>query len=74
MAVNTCVRNMEPLSLPSNPLPSGLLLQGGRGSSHSSSDLSSTEGVWPVRKLKKMKENAREKHEASPGSFPNFNE
>ena len=50
MAVNTCMKNMELLNLPSNPLPSGLLLQGGRGSSHSSSEFSSLDGVWPVRK------------------------
>ena len=50
MAVNTCMKNMEPHSLPPDPLPSGLLLQGGRGSSHSSSELSSSKGVWPVRK------------------------
>ena len=33
-----------------DPLPSDLLLQGGRVSSHSTSELSSSEGVWLVRK------------------------
>ena len=42
--------NMEPLSLPQKPLPSGLLLQGGRGSIHSSSEFSCSEGVCLVRK------------------------
>ena len=35
------------------------LLQGGRSSSHSSSKLSSSEGVWQPRKWKKRKENER---------------
>ena len=59
MTVDTCVKNMETLSLLQDLLPSGLLLQGGRGFSHSSSEKSSLEGVWIVRKEKKMKENER---------------
>ena len=38
MTVNTCVKNMETLSLPLDPSPSGPLLQGGSGFSHSSSE------------------------------------
>ena len=59
MAVDTCVKNMEPLSLPQDPLPSSLLFQGERGSSHSSSKLSSSEGVWLVRKGEKVREKER---------------
>ena len=59
MTVDTCVKNMEPLRLPQDPLPSTLLLQGERGSSHSSSELSSSEGVWLVRKGEKVRENER---------------
>ena len=40
-------------------MPSDHLLQGGRGSSHSSSELSSSEGVWQQIKWKKRKENER---------------
>ena len=57
MTVNTCMKNMETLSLPWDPSPSGLLLQGERDFSHSSSDKSFLEGVSLVRKEKKMKEN-----------------
>ena len=57
MAMDTCVKNMEPLSLPQDPLPSSLFLQGERGSSHSSSELSFSEGVWLVRKGEKVREN-----------------
>ena len=35
-----------------DPVPSDPLLQGARGSSHSSSELSSSEDVWLVRKWK----------------------
>ena len=69
MTVNTYVKNMETLSLPLDPSPSGLLLQGGKGFSHSSSRKSSSKGVWPVRKDKKMKENERNRDlfkQASP--------
>ena len=51
MTVDTCVKNMEHLSLPQDPAPSSPLLQGERGSSRSSS-----EGVWLVRKGEKMRE------------------
>ena len=62
MEVDTCVKNMEHLSLPQDPAPSSPLLQGERGSSRSpseddsSSELSSSEGVWLVRKGEKMRE------------------
>ena len=56
MAVDTCVKNMEHLSPPQDPAPSSPLLQGERGSSHSSSEFSSSEGVWLVRKGEKMRE------------------
>ena len=72
MAVNTCMKYMEPLILPPDPLPSGLFLQGRSGSSYSSSELSSLEGVWPVRKRRKMRE---KKNETFLGSLvPIFNE
>ena len=58
-AVDTCVKNMEHLSLPQDPAPSSPLLQGERGSSRSSSELSSSEGVWQPRKGEKMRENGR---------------
>ena len=51
-AVDTCVKIMEHLRLPQDPAPNSLLLQGERGSSRSSSVLSSLEGVWLVRKWK----------------------
>ena len=38
------------LNLPQDLAPSSLLLQGEKGSSCSSSELSSSEGVWLVRK------------------------
>ena len=57
MTMNTYVKNMGTLSLPLDPSLSGLLLQGGKGFSHSSSKKSSAKGVWQVRKEKKMKEN-----------------
>ena len=70
MAMNTCVKNMEPLNLPPDPLPSGLLLQGRRGSSHSSSELSSSEWCLASEKVKENERKCeREKHEASLGSF-----
>ena len=47
MIVSTYVKNEEHLTVPSDPL-----LKGARGSSHSSSELSSLEGVWLVRKWK----------------------
>ena len=56
MAVDTCVKNMEHLSLPQDPAPSSPLFQGERGSSRSSSEVSSSEGVWLVRKGEKMRE------------------
>ena len=59
MEVDTCVKNMEHLSLPQDPAPSNPLLQGERGSSRSSSELSSSEGVWQPRKGEKRKENGR---------------
>ena len=71
MAVDTCVKNMEHLSLPQDPAPNSPLLQGERGSSRSSSELSSSEGVWLVRKGEKMRESG-EKIEKSgrAESFP----
>ena len=65
MAVDTCMKNMEPLSLPQDPLPSSLLLQGENVSSHSSSELSSSEGVQLVRKGEKVRENEK-KNEKEP--------
>ena len=66
---------MEHLSLPQDPAPSSLLLQGERGSSRSSFELSSSEGVWLVRKWKenerqgeKMKQKMGEL-KASPQKF-----
>ena len=59
MVVDCCVKNKELLSLPHDPFPNSLLLQGERGSSHSSSDLSSSEGVWLVRNREKVRENER---------------
>ena len=47
------------LSLPQDPAPSSPLLQGERGSSRSSSELSSSEGVWLVRKGEKVREKER---------------
>ena len=47
------------LSLPQDPAPSSLLLQGERGSSRSSSELSSLEGVSLVGKGEKVRENER---------------
>ena len=71
MAVDTCVKNMEQLSLPQDPAPSSPLLQGERGSSRSSSELSSSKGVWLVRKGEKTRESG-EKIEKSrkAESFP----
>ena len=71
MAVVTSVKNMEPLSLPQDPSPSGLLLQGGKGSSRSSSELSSSEDVWLVRKREKERENEKER-ELLKASRPSF--
>ena len=70
-AVDTCVKNMEPLSLPSDPTPSSLLLQGGMVSSRSSFELSSSEGVWLVRNGEKVRENERKCKRAGIGErFP----
>ena len=55
------MKNMEPLPLPSDPAPSSLLLQGGKVSSRSSFELSSSEGVWLVRKGEKVREKRRKK-------------
>ena len=75
MEVNTCVKNMEPLSFLRNPSPNGLLLQGGWGPNHLSFELSSSKGIWLVTKSRKMKENERGKNEGSPKSLvPIFNE
>ena len=54
MAVDTCVKNMEPLSIPQDPSPSSLVLQGAKVSSRSSFEFSSSEGVWLVRKGEKV--------------------
>ena len=51
---------MEPLSLPQDPLPSSLLLQGEKVSSQSSFELSSSAGVWLVGKGEKVRENEKE--------------
>ena len=53
------------------PLPSSLLLQGRRGFSHSSSELSSSEGVWLVRKGGEVREHERKykKRENSRSEF-----
>ena len=51
------MKNMEPLPLPLDPAPSSLLLQGGKFSNCSSSELSSSEGVWIVRKGEQVREN-----------------
>ena len=61
--VDTCMKIMENLSLPQDPTPSSLFLQGERGSSRSSSELSSSEGVWLVRK---WKENERKREKVKP--------
>ena len=56
--------NHGTFSLPSNPAPSSLPLQGGMISSQPSLELSSSRGVWQPRKWKKMRENgAAEKEE-----------
>ena len=52
------------LNLPSNPAPSSLLLQGGKGFSRSSSKFSSLEGVWLPRKCKKTRESEGKRKEA----------
>ena len=51
--------NYKTLQLAFEPLPSDLPLQGERGSIHSSSELSSSEGVWLVRKGEKVREKER---------------
>ena len=53
------MKNMESLQLPSDPTPNSLPLQGGKVSSHSSSKLSSLEGVWLPKKLEKKRESER---------------
>ena len=50
---------MEPLQLPLDPAPSSLLLEGGKVSSRSSFELSSSGGIWLVRKGEKVRENER---------------
>ena len=47
------------LNLPQDPTTNSLLLQGGRGSRRSSSELSFLEGVWLLRKGEKVRENER---------------
>ena len=42
--------NHENLQLPLDPVPSNLSHQGKKGSSHSSSELSSSDAIWLVRK------------------------
>ena len=56
--------NHGTLSLPSDPAPSSLPLQGGMGFSCSSSELSSSEGVWIPRKGEKMRESGGKRKEA----------
>ena len=71
MAVDTCVKNMEHLSLPQDPAHSIPLLQGERGSSRSSSELSSSEGVWLMRKGEKMRETGEKIEKSGKAeSFP----
>ena len=66
--------NMEPLPLPSDPASNSLLLQGGKVFSRSSSELSSSEGVWLVRKGEKVRENERKcKRAGTPERFPSRN-
>ena len=71
MAMDTFVKNMEHLSLPQDPSPSGLLLQGGKVSSRSSSELSSSEAVWLVRKWKEN-ERVRKAGKMLKASRPSF--
>ena len=47
--------------MPQDFAPSSFLLQGERGSNRSSSELSSSEGVWLVRKGEKMKEKEKKR-------------
>ena len=56
--------NHGTLSLPSDPAPSSLPLQGGKGFSCSSSELSSSEGVWQPRKGEKMRKRRGKRKEA----------
>ena len=56
--------NHGTLSLPSDPAPSSLPLQGGKGFSRSSSELSSSEDVWQPRKREKMRESGGKRKEA----------
>ena len=56
--------NHGTLSLPSDPAPNSLPLQGGKGFSCSSSELSSSEGVWQPRKGEKMRESRGKRKEA----------
>ena len=61
----------ETLSLPQEPTPSSPLLQGEGGYSCSSSELSSSEGVWLVRKGEKMRESGGKRKEAGTAErFP----
>ena len=58
-----------------DPVPSGPLLQGARGSSCSSSELSSSEGVWLVRKCKENEgkwERRRERQRSIKTEHPCF--
>ena len=55
--------NKGTLSLPSDAAPSSLPLQGGTGFSYSSSELSSSEGVWIPRKGEKMRESVGKRKE-----------
>ena len=68
------MQNMEPLPLPSNPVPISLLFQGGKVSSSSFSELSSSEGVCLVRKGEKVRENERKCKKAGIAErFPPIN-
>ena len=59
------------LSLPQEPAPNSPLLQGEGGSSHTSPELSSLEGVWIVRKGEKMRESGGKRKEAGTAErFP----
>ena len=53
--------NHGTLSLPSDPAPNSLPLQGGKVFSNSSSEFSSSEGVWLPKKMREKEEKAREK-------------
>ena len=68
--------NHGTLSLPSDPAPSNLPLQGGRVSSQPSLELSSSRGVWQPRKRKendkksvKMKQTTGELKTSPPKNY-----